>query len=141
MDDAARQRFDAILESTIECLPPALLDLLEEVPLVVDDQPTPELIASLLAEWGEPDTSDVRDELASTLCGLHTGHMLTERSVEHSAELPESISIFRAGITDIAGGPDADDDTLADQIEITILHEIGHHFGLDEDDLERLGYA
>lgn len=141
MDDATRQRFDAILENTIECLPEPLLVLLEEVPLVVDDRPTPELIESLLKEWGEPDTPDTREELAQTLCGLHSGHMLTERSVEHSAELPESINIFREGIIDIAGGTEAHDDDLADQIEITILHEIGHHFGLDEDDLERLGYA
>jgi predicted Zn-dependent protease with MMP-like domain len=86
----------------------------------------------------------------AALCGLHSGIPLTERSVEHGG-LPEVITLFREGILEEAGGWEewTDDDgtelggreRILREIRITLLHEIGHHFGLDEDDLERLGYA
>lgn len=85
------------------------------------------------------------------LCGMHTGVALTERSVTHSGELPDVIQIFRRGILDAAGGwTECRDENgeeyggvarIEREIRITILHEIGHHFGLSESDLERLGYG
>jgi hypothetical protein len=81
--------------------------------------------------------------------------MMTERSVEPGeVDLP-MIHIFREGIIACAGGwspwrvssPDGEilegggEDLVREEIRITLLHEIGHHFGLDEDDLDRLGYA
>lgn len=83
------------------------------------------------------------------LCGLHTGVPLTERSVEHSGVSPEDIRIFREGIVNTAGGwkpqpgetADDVDDAVFEEIWVTVLHEIGHHFGLDEADLEALGFA
>lgn len=130
MSPAERQRFDALLEEVIEGLPDALREKLHEVPLIVDDRPS----AAVLREMGLPP-----DEL---LCGLHTGIPLTERSVEHSGHMPEEIRIFREGIVDLAGGWDQEDadDIVFDEIWVTVLHEMGHHFGLDEDDLRGLGY-
>lgn len=134
MTGAERERFDALLEAVLESLPVQIMELFEEVPLVVLDEPTPEILGSLEIpeqQW---------DEERRTLCGLHSGHSLLERSVEASGELPEQMHLFRRGTVHAAGGWQ-DEQLLADEIRITVLHEIGHHFGLDEDDLERLGYG
>lgn len=127
---AERARFDALLEEVIEALPDHLRAKLEEVPLIVDDRPS----AAVLRDMGLPP-----DEM---LCGLHSGVPLTERSVEHSGLMPEEIRIYREGIVDLAGGWDQEeaDDIVFDEIWVTVLHEMGHHFGLDEKDLEELGY-
>jgi predicted Zn-dependent protease with MMP-like domain len=134
-----REQFDALVEDVLASLPQAVHEMLEESPLIVDDFAP----RALIREVGlDPDTDD--------LCGLHSGFALTQRSVSQSGEVPDQIQIFRRGIIDAAGGWDAGEDeegtyggtdSVREQIRITILHEIGHHFGLDEDDLDRLGYA
>lgn len=148
MTPAQRRRFDRLLEEVLESLSPGLRALLEEVPLIVDDRPDAALARELYDELGHEEGETV-EEFASSLCGLHTGVALTERSVTHSGDLPEHIRIFREGIVNVAGGweTQADetdetvDDAVAEEIAITILHEVGHHFGLDEKALEELGYA
>lgn len=147
MTDRERARFDALVEEVLENLPPKLRALLDEVPLVVEDRPDSALAAELYDEMVQG-RGETLEEFAATLCGLHTGISLTERSVEHSGTLPEEVRIFREGIVALAGGwatgpeeTDEDvDDEIYEEIAITILHELGHHFGLDEEDLERLGY-
>ncbi len=136
MTDEDRDRFDALLEEIIGALPPGIAKLLDVVPLIVEDYPAPDVLEEFRNEDG---TLPERDEL----CGLHSGIALTERSVEESAEQPNGIYLYREGIIAQAGGwdgPEAEE-AILDEIEITLLHEIGHEFGLDEDDLERLGYA
>ncbi|MEM8835611.1 MAG: metallopeptidase family protein [Planctomycetota bacterium] len=143
MNERERERFDALLEEAIAELPDGVRRLLDEVPVVVEDAPSRDLAESLLREWGEPTTSEEIDRLRDELCGLHTGLGLPERSVEDAPAVPEDIMLFRIGIIAAANGwdqPDADD-AVYEEIAITLLHEIGHHFGLKEDDLERLGYA
>jgi len=134
-----RARFDALFEAVLEAMPAAVHALLEEAPVVLDDAPS----AKLARELGLD-----RDEEA--LCGLHSGIPLTERSVNDSGQLPDVIHLFREGIIDHAGGWDEGEDEdgpyggearIREEIRITLLHELGHHFGLDEEDLERLGYA
>jgi len=123
MTASERRRFDELLEAVLATLPPRLHALLDEAPLIVEDHPSP----ALCAELGiGPD---------DVLCGLHSGTPLTERSVE-TDEFPETIHLFREGILDHADGWDR----VREEIRITVLHEIGHHFGLDEDDLAELGY-
>lgn len=128
-----RDLFDTIVDDVVAELPGVLHAKLEEVPLVVEDYPSDAVLDEL----------DIADEDAGTLCGLHTGVPLTERSVEHSGMLPDTVTIYRDGILNISLDPDGfiDERELRRQIRITILHEIGHHFGLDEDDLRNLGYA
>lgn len=144
MDPAERARFDDLLEAVIERLPQPIHILFEEVPLIVDDRPDDLLLRELAAEFDIPDDPGELETFALELCGLHSGRMLTERSVEDPADVPEDIRIFREGIIGIAGGWDGPraevDAAISEQIRITILHEVGHHFGLDEDDLEDLGY-
>jgi len=135
----ARKRFDTLLEEVIASLPDRVQSLLEETPVLVDDRPT----RRLLVELG----LDANDD---SLCGLHSGTPLTERSVSHGHDLPETIHLFREGIVELAGGwqPWEDEEgqrwggdaEVRRQIRITLLHEIGHHFGLDEADLAALGY-
>ncbi len=138
LNDRQRERFDSLFEEALGCLPERISELLDEVPVILEDQPSVELLAQLAAEWGE----DPADLHPADLCGLHSGRMLTERSVDDHADLPEDIHLFRVGIIETAGGWDQDDadDLIYEEIMVTLLHEIGHHFGLDEDDLAELGY-
>lgn len=148
MSPAEQQRFDRLLEEALANLPERLRALLEEVPLVVDDRPEERLARELFEELGH-DEGETVEEFASTLCGLHSGVPLTERSVARTGDLPTNIRIFRDGIVATAGGWEPGegettedvDDAVYEEIVVTLLHEIGHHFGLDEKDLEELGYA
>ena len=140
MDKRLRRQFDLWLEEVLARLPAEVAGLLEETPLIVEDRPSPQLLAELGID---PD-----DEV---LCGLHQGTPLTERSVSHAHDEPEAVYLFREGIVDEAGGwqPWTDEDgrpwggprAIREQIRITLLHELGHHYGLDEQDLDELGYA
>ena len=121
-----RREFDAILDAIIGALPGELHDLIEEVPVIVEDEPDDDLLEEMQI-----------DPMTTDLCGLHSGIPLTLRSNQHSGTMPEEIRLFRAPIIRQAGRKRS---SLEKQIRITLLHEIGHHFGLDEDDLEKLGY-
>lgn len=145
MTEKERARFDALVEEAIGTLPDRLHELLDEVPVVVLDRPTAEMLKDL--------GIDPRDtEAALELCGLHSGTPDTEASVEMPS-LTSNIHLFREGIISLAGGwePRAgagdDDDTgpggedaVYEEIMVTLLHEMGHQFGLSEDDLRDLGY-
>ncbi len=146
MTDRERAKFDSLVEDAIDALPARVRAMLEEVPIVVLDEPDEPMLRDLGVR---PDDAEALDEI----CGLHSGRMLTERSVEESGELPESIHLFRRGILSLSGGwieiEERDEegayvvggeDAIAEEIRITLLHEIGHHFGLSEEDLEELGY-
>jgi len=132
MNDARRDRFDALVAEAIEALPAGLRELIDRVPVIVLDRPDAEMCRSIGADPGD----------AGEICGLYTGLAETERDLSHPPELPDRVHLFREGIAREAGGwagRDADD-RLYEEIAVTLLHELGHHFGLDEDDLERLGY-
>ena len=130
MNARQRQRFDAQLERVLAELPPLVHDLIERVPLHVEDYPS----AEVMAEMGVKH----RDEL----CGLFTGVPLDRRSVSEAAHLPDVATIYREGIMAAA----ADDwgrvlrRRLRRQIRITILHELAHYHGLGEEELRDLGY-
>ena len=130
ISSSQRQRFDEVLDAVIAELPEHLHDLLEEVPLIVEDEPTRDLLVDVGLD---PDHE--------TLLGLHSGVALTERSVEAPAGgsgVPDHMMVFRGPILRSVGHSQNE---LERQVRITVLHEIGHHFGLDEDDLDALGYG
>ena len=117
--DFARTLREALLE-----LPPMFRDALVNVAVVVEEWP-PE---DLLNELGVPPDD--------TLYGFYHGVPLPERSVLDSGLLPDKISVYRGPlIEDFPGRTE-----LCRQIRITLLHEIGHYFGMDEEELSRLGY-
>ena len=95
-------------------LPPELARALENVAVVVEDE--------------HPDDPD--------LFGLYHGVPLPDRGSDYAGRLPDRISIYRVPLEE--SFPDADE--LRDEIRITVLHELAHYFGLDEDRLAELGY-
>ena len=125
MNPQSRRRFDAEVERVLAEMPPVIHDLLEKVPLHVEDHPSEEVM------------DDRGVEYLDELCGLYTGIPLGERSIMHSGTLPDVVTIYREGI--LSAACDARDGSapreLRRQIRITILHELGHHHGLTEADL------
>ena len=125
------ERFDELLREVLDDLPGELLKLFDEIPLVVEDRPSGSMLRKLHLTRGEQ------------LCGVHSGVPLTKRSVRHSGTLPTVITIYRGGIMRAAADEKGktSDQALRDQIRRTILHELGHHFGLGEADLRKYGYG
>ena len=117
--------FEQLVERALAELPQQFAEFLEEVPLEVRPRPTRAQLKRL--GLGEDDL----------LLGLYEGIPLTERSVEHSGVRPAVIYLFQE---DIELASDSEQDLIR-EVRTTVLHEIGHHFGMDEDDLEKLGYG
>lgn len=131
MNHELRNTFDAELEAVLAELPPRIHELIDEVPLVVEDYPSPEVLRR------------TRVRHRSQLCGLYTGIPLTRRSINDSGIPSDVIHIYREGILSQAIRRDGSVSLarLRKQIRITILHEYGHHHGLTERDLRELGYG
>jgi predicted Zn-dependent protease with MMP-like domain len=115
--------FYELVERALEGLPPELSALLDNVAIVVDD-------------WPEYSTPLVADDLDDTLYGLYEGVPLTQRGAGYYGTLPDRITIFRGSLE-----RDFPREELEEQIRITLVHEIAHHFGFDEDRLEELGWG
>ena len=130
MNAKLRQYFDDQLEAVLREMPQRVHQLLDAVPLVVEDHPSREMMRRVSARR--------RDRL----CGLYTGIPMTERSIEQSGIPSDVIHIFREGIVALATDRRRvlDEDELRRQIRLTILHELGHHHGLKEKELRELGY-
>jgi predicted Zn-dependent protease with MMP-like domain len=105
--------FDDHVKAALDSLPPQLAAALDNVAIVVEDE--------------HPDDPD--------LYGLYEGIPLPERG-DMAGELPDRITIFRLPLEEEFDDPH----DLEDEIRITVLHELGHYFGLDEDRLAELGY-
>jgi predicted Zn-dependent protease with MMP-like domain len=105
--------FDDVVRSALDTLPAHLASALRNVAVVVEDE-NPE----------DPD-----------LLGLYHGVPLTERG-DVAGMPPDTISIYRIPLEESFPDPDE----LRDEIRITVLHELGHYFGLDEDAIAALGY-
>ena len=117
--------FEALVERALAELPTQFAEFLEEVPLEIRPRPTRKQLERV--GLGKRDL----------LLGLYDGIPLTERSVEHSGVRPAVIYIFKE---DVELASDSEQD-LIEQVRTTVLHEIGHHFGMDEEDLDELGYG
>jgi len=131
MSPYERKHFDRLLDEVVERLPAEVMELMDAVPLVVEDYPSESLCK-------EMDIQD-RDEL----CGLFRGIAFTEPEDEHARQHSNQVLLFREGVLAAAMDEDGQisDDELRRQMRITILHEYGHHFGLDEEELDELGYG
>lgn len=139
ISQADRDRFDALVEKAIEALPDDVRARLEIVSVVVLDEPTDDMLADVEVDVNDPEEVAAAKE---EMCGLHTGRAMTERSVDDPPEPPPQVHIFRRGVLELAGGWEAEDEAgaVTEEIRITLLHELGHYHGLDEDDLFELGY-
>ncbi len=123
--EVSRERFAELVERALADVPPAFAAYLEEITIEVRDRPTRKQLNSVgLRE----------DELPF---GLYHGIARDDRSVLHSGVMPDVIYIFQEDHEDACDSETA----LVEQVRVTVLHEIGHHFGMDEDDLDALGYG
>jgi predicted Zn-dependent protease with MMP-like domain len=109
----------------LDRLPKRFRDALRNLEIVVEERPSADL---LRAEGLDP--------RHDTLYGLYQGVPLSERSSFDVPILPDKITIFAEPL--LADFPDAEH--LREEIRLTVLHEIAHFFGMDEDDIEDLGY-
>ncbi|XTZ13251.1 metallopeptidase family protein [Micromonospora echinospora] len=114
--EMSRERFEELVGDALDEVPEELLALMSNVVILVEDDPPP----------GDPD-----------LLGLYEGHALTERGWDYSGVLPDRILIYRRPILRIC---DSDEDVV-DEVAVTVVHEIAHHFGIDDDRLHELGWG
>ena len=108
--------FEEHVRAALDSLPAELQKAMSNVEIVVEDE-NPE----------EPD-----------LYGLYLGIPLTERDEGYAGVLPDKIEIYRIPLEEEFGDDPA---VLEDEIRITVVHEIAHHFGIDEDRLSELGWG
>ena len=114
---------EALARATLDALPAPFADSLGEVVLLVEEFADDKT----LADMGIDDPFE--------LSGSYEGVPLTERSVDQSGTLPERIRLFRRPLLDEwADG----DDTLEHLVAHVLIHEVGHHFGLSDDDMHAL---
>jgi predicted Zn-dependent protease with MMP-like domain len=123
IDAMDRKRFELLVHEAIEELPDEFRNKLENVAVIIEDRPSAELLERM----------DVMPE--DTLFGLYEGTPLTERGFE-APLFPDRIWIFQMPIEDES---DSEED-IKEEIKITVVHEVAHFFGMDDDYLEELGY-
>jgi predicted Zn-dependent protease with MMP-like domain len=117
-----RDGFLARVDEALALIPQEFRDALKNIAIVVEDEPT----TAQLAEVGiEP---------PDTLFGLYEGTPLTERQWAHGNVLPDKITLFQGPIEDSSD----DDDDVTRGIGETLIHEVGHYFGLSEEEIEEI---
>lgn len=110
------EEFDALVDRALDEIPDEIAALVRNVVVLVEDEP-PE---------GEPD-----------LLGLYDGIALTERWGDPMMQLPDRIFVFRGPLLDMCESVEE----LEEEVRITVVHEVAHHFGIDDARLHDLGYA
>lgn len=109
------QRFDELVSDALDLIPPQLAAVMDNVVVLVADR------------------NDEEDDLL----GLYEGVALTERDSHYAGSLPDTITIYRDALLDVCD----DEDEVVEEVKITVVHEIAHHFGIDDDRLHELGWA
>jgi predicted Zn-dependent protease with MMP-like domain len=107
--------FEELVADALDSLPPDLAGLMDNVAVFVEDE--------------SPD--------GMRLLGLYEGVPLTERTSSYLLVVPDRITIYRRPILALC----ADRDEVRHQVQVTVAHEVAHHFGIDDDRLDELGYA
>jgi predicted Zn-dependent protease with MMP-like domain len=116
MVELSDDRFAELVEEAFRSVPPELARLLDNVALFIENDAPPD----------DPD-----------LLGVYDGVALTERDSMYGGVLPDRIVVFRNPTLEIC---DTEEDVVR-EVGITVVHEIAHHFGIDDDRLHELGYA
>jgi len=126
------EQFEDLVDEALEGLPPEFADRLDNVDVVTERRPS----ARTLREMGLGSRE--------TLLGLYQGVPQTDRTSEYGGVMPDRIVIYRdpilAEATEDRRPSEALDEAIRRVIRDTVLHEIGHHFGLGDPELEGLGY-
>ena len=115
------EHFDELVDEAVEAIPEGLAALIENVAIVVEERPTPQQ----------------QERFAGSLLGLYEGVSLTDRSpMSYSGVMPDRITIFSENHMRIC----RTEAELRERITRTVIHEIGHHFGIDDERLHALGW-
>ena len=114
----SEEEFEALVERAMERLPPEFAELLDNIVVVVEDEPEPEL----KREMG----MDEEEELL----GLYTGIPLVEREAAYSS-LPDQVSLYRGPLLRVSRSRRE----LLREIRETLVHELGHYFGLSDEEM------
>ncbi len=109
------QRFDELVSDALDLIPPELTDAMDNVVVLVEGR--------------HPEDGE--------LLGLYEGVALTERDSDYFGSLPDAITIYREALLDVCES----EDEVVEEVAITVIHEIAHHFGIDDDRLHELGWA
>lgn len=121
MSKLSREDFEKIVEEGIKAIPEKFLRKLDNVSIVVEDEPTPVQIKKLRIRRG------------LTLLGLYEGVPQAKRTAYYGAVLPDKITVFQEPIEAVA----RDKEEIKEIVKNTVWHEIAHHFGMDETRVRR----
>ena len=116
-----RERFRELVEEAIDSIPERFARHVRNVGFIIEDEPSDELLAEMEVEDGE------------TLMGLYHGTPLTERHWDHGNQLPDRILLFQSPIEEDGDG--SEDEVFA-AIGETLIHELGHYFGMTEEEID-----
>ena len=120
-----RERFAELVAEALDELPPEFASRLENVEVVIEDEPAPGLLRDMQL-----------DPRRETLFGLYQGIPLSQRGAGYGMTLPDKITIFYRPLVRAYRSPHA----IRREISRTVIHEIGHFFGLDDDEINEVGY-
>ena len=124
--DVTHKRFRALVGETLESLPASIREKVRNLEIIVEEWPT---IEELEAQGLDPELD--------TLYGLYEGVALPEREYNFGMELPDRVTVFY--------GPLVEDfkteQELREQIRVTMVHELAHFFGMDDNEIGDLGYG
>jgi predicted Zn-dependent protease with MMP-like domain len=110
-----RRRFEELVSDALDAVPAQLAAAMDNVVVLVED----------------------RNDDDPGLLGLYEGIALTERTSDYAGALPDRITLYQDAILEICD----DEDDVVDEVAVTVVHEIAHHFGIDEETLHRLGWG
>lgn len=113
--DISEEEFEDLVDQGLRRIPDELLRNVNNVAIVTEDY--------------NPESPDI--------LGLYEGIALTDRDSEYSSVLPDKISIYRLALCDAVDSREE----LVEQVAITVIHELGHHFGIDDAKLHELGWG
>jgi predicted Zn-dependent protease with MMP-like domain len=119
-----RSHFDALVHRVLGRIPADFRQAMDNLAIVVEDWPDPDLMEEVT---GDPD---------EVLYGVFTGTALPDRRLEDTGELPAVIRLYQGPLEE--DFPDLKE--LEREVEITVVHEIAHFMGFDEDALQEYGY-
>ena len=119
-----RQAFESLVSKAIDELPEEFREKLQNVAIIIEDWPSDELLERM----------EVRD--GNTLFGLYEGVPLTQRGYFTEPLYPDRILIFQRSIEEECNSPEQ----IKQEVKITLVHEVAHFFGIDDDYLHEIGY-
>ena len=109
------QRFEELVSDALDQIPAKLAAAIDNVVILVEAR--------------NPDEPD--------LLGLYEGIALTERDTSYAGSLPDAITIYRDALLDVC----ETEDEVVEEVAVTVIHEVAHHFGIDDERLHELGWA